>query len=254
MQNQGSQEVTDEIFSLACGLDRRVMRYTSCIVNGVRYHTKERDFHLRSQNSGVMVEENHEEEDIDFYGVLIDIIQLDYIKECQVVLFRCEWFDLDNKKRRIRKDGHLVSINVNKCWYDNDPFILAIQAKQVFYLDDIRLGRDWRVVQKFHHRHLYDVPEAQHVENGEMFDLDNNIDQEIELFYNDNTMPIEEFEEGPLNKDDIALDVIDSDLVEKSSEDACMDDLDEESQQGLEDCIKEDCDCFECDSDIDPLL
>ena len=46
------------------------------------------------------------------------------------------------------------------------------------------------MVQKFHHRHLYDVLEAQHVENGEMFDLDNNIDQEIELFDNDSTMPI----------------------------------------------------------------
>ena len=206
-------------------------------MNGVKYHTKERDFNLRSQNSGVMVEGNHEEEDIDFYGVLIDIIQLDYIKECQVVLFRCEWFDLDNKKRRIRKDGHLVSINVNKCWYDNDLFILAIQEKQVFYLNDIRLGKDWRVVQKFHHRHLYDIPDAQHVENGEMFDLDNNIDQEIELFDNDNTMPIEEFEERLLNR-----------------EDACMDDLDEESQQGLEDCIEEDFDCFECDIDIDLLL
>ena len=46
------------------------------------YHTKERDFHLRSQNNGVMVEGNHEEEDIDFLAFLTDIIQLDYIKEC----------------------------------------------------------------------------------------------------------------------------------------------------------------------------
>ena len=33
-----------------------------------------------------------------------------------------------------------------------------------------------------------------------------------------------------------------------------MNDLDEKSQQGLEDCIEEDLDCSECDSDIDHLL
>ena len=43
-------------------------------------------------------------------------------------------------------------------------------------------------------------------------------------------------------------------ITKKSSEDACMDYLDADSQQGLEDCIEKDFDCDECDSDIDPLL
>ncbi|KAK8985011.1 hypothetical protein V6N11_082631 [Hibiscus sabdariffa] len=38
-----------------------------CIVNGVRFHTKARDEHLTSQNSGVTVEGNHEEDQINFY-------------------------------------------------------------------------------------------------------------------------------------------------------------------------------------------
>ncbi|XVF31858.1 hypothetical protein REPUB_Repub17cG0030500 [Reevesia pubescens] len=86
---------------------------------------------------------------------------------------------------------------------------------------------------------LYDVPEVEDVETGEMFDVDNDIDQEIELSNNDKTMPVKESEEGPLNMDDVTLEVINSDLVEitkKSFEHACMDDLDEESRQGLEYC------------------
>ena len=43
--------------------------------------------------------------------------------------------------------------------YDNDPFILAIQSQQVFYLDDYKYGPNWKVVQKVNHRHMWDVPE-----------------------------------------------------------------------------------------------
>ncbi|XP_066396232.1 uncharacterized protein [Miscanthus floridulus] len=44
-------------------------------------------------------------------------------------------------------------------WYKTDPFILATQLKKIFYLQDTSLGKDWRVVQKFEHRNIYDVAE-----------------------------------------------------------------------------------------------
>jgi hypothetical protein len=37
------EEVDEDIFSLACGPDFRVKKYTSCIVNGVRFNTVDRD-------------------------------------------------------------------------------------------------------------------------------------------------------------------------------------------------------------------
>jgi hypothetical protein len=48
---------------------------------------------------------------------------------------------------------------VGSFWYKNDPFILATQSKKVFYIDDTLLGKEWRVVQKFEHRNIYDVAE-----------------------------------------------------------------------------------------------
>ncbi|XP_039145399.1 uncharacterized protein LOC120282631 [Dioscorea cayenensis subsp. rotundata] len=245
LRNQGLQEVSDGLFSLACGPDRRVRKYTGCIVNGVRFHTKERDFHLRSQNSGVMVEGMHEEKEIDFYGVLTDIIQLDYIKGCEVVMFKCNWYDVDGRKRRIHKEGNLVSINVNKCWYENDPFILAIQAKQVFYLDDIKLGKNWKVVQKFHHRHLYDIPEIEQIEVSEMFDMDDNIDQENEFEENDRTIHVDDFGRQSLHRDDVAPDVIDFD-------DASMENFGQQSQRGLIDIDEEELGCND-DDDVDDV-
>jgi len=48
---------------------------------------------------------------------------------------------------------------VQSLWYKTDPFILATQSKKIFYLQDTSLGKDWRVVQKFEHRNIYDVAE-----------------------------------------------------------------------------------------------
>lgn len=129
----------------------------------MRYSTVDREKFLLTQNSGVMTEGSHNGKDVDFYGVLKEVIELEYNSNLQVrrtvVLFRCDWFNLEGKTRGLRDDEHFKSINVQSLWYKNDPFILAIQAKKIFYMQDTSLGKDWRVVQKFEHRNIYDVSE-----------------------------------------------------------------------------------------------
>lgn len=157
--------VSDDLFALACEPDKRVRLYSACIVDGVRYHTVDREKDRKSQNSGIFTEGEHEGADIDFYGQLKSIIKLQYntIRGVRrsVVLFRCDWFDLSCKKTYtgFNDDGHFISINTGKCWYKNDPFILTTQATMVFYVPDTRLHGNWRVVQKFQHRHLWSVTE-----------------------------------------------------------------------------------------------
>ena len=41
-----------------------------------------------------------------------------------------------------------------------NPFILATEASQVFFLEDTKFGSSWRVVQEFGHRHIFDVEES----------------------------------------------------------------------------------------------
>ena len=65
----------------------------------------------------------------------------------------------------MKDDGYFKSLNVKALRYKKDPFILASQAEQVFYMEDTKYGKDWNVVQTFSHRHLYDVPD---VETGEL--------------------------------------------------------------------------------------
>jgi hypothetical protein len=86
-----NEEVDDDLFSLACGPDFRVRKYSSCIVNGIRFNTMDRDKNRRTQNSGVMTKSTHKNNPIDFNGILKEIIRLEYNgNERSVVLFKCD--------------------------------------------------------------------------------------------------------------------------------------------------------------------
>jgi hypothetical protein len=73
-----NEEVDDDLFSLACGPDFRVRKYSSCIVNGVRFNTVYHDENRRTQNSGAMTKSTHKNSPTDFYGILKEIICLEY--------------------------------------------------------------------------------------------------------------------------------------------------------------------------------
>jgi len=159
-----SEEVDDDLFALACGPDLRVRSYSTCVVNGVRYCTVERDKNKKTQNSGVACAGTYRSEIIDFYGTLKEIIELQYNAKNDgtkrsIVVFRCDWYKLDGKHTALKDDGFYKSINISNLWYKNDCFILATQATQVFYLPDNKYGQNWRIVQTFKHRHLYNVSE-----------------------------------------------------------------------------------------------
>nr|XP_025880314.1 uncharacterized protein LOC107280544 [Oryza sativa Japonica Group] len=158
-KNTDEEMVDDDIFSLACGPDLRIKKYKSCIVNGVRFNTLDRDKNKKTQNSGVISLGTHNSELIEFYGNIKEIIQIDYNGDDRsVVLFKCDWYKLDGRNA-LKDDGFYKSINVGSLWYKDDSLILATQARKVFYLPDTRFGNNWQVVQTFDHRHLYNVSE-----------------------------------------------------------------------------------------------
>ncbi|KAI3711783.1 hypothetical protein L1987_70329 [Smallanthus sonchifolius] len=134
--------------------------YTACIVNGVRFVVQNRDSRRTTQNSGVVT---IGEDDTPFYGQLEEIIELNYIDGYSVVLFRCKWFNTRGKRLIKQNNTTIIDIGhdwyVDKEWYDDVQYILATQAKQVFYLrDPSRTTGQWRVVEDVHHRKLWDHP------------------------------------------------------------------------------------------------
>ncbi|XP_026459726.1 uncharacterized protein LOC113360430 [Papaver somniferum] len=148
LKNEVEKELADERESISENLrwishgpHYEVTKYTVYRINGYLFRTRSRDGRIH-QNSGVSVAANdmHISRDDDvtygkasYYGVLQEIWELDYC-ERKVHLFKCNWVD---NKRGVKRDalGYKI-VDLTMLGYKNDPFILASQAKQVFYVKD----------------------------------------------------------------------------------------------------------------------
>ena len=219
-------------------------------MNGVRYNTVDRERNRQTQNSGVLVDGTHNGVSIEYYGQLREIIELDYNSNLEftrkVVLFRCDWFSQDGKARVTKNDGHFRSINVERNWYQSDPFILASQARKIFYVDDILCGQNWHVVQKFEHRCMFDVEETELTnvhqdETGSDNELDSIVDDHL-----DEPAIVYRQEHGETTSVAGNLQVLMNRREEDIGEDS---DDDDEDDTVLEYCSENDRDPMECNDD-----
>ncbi|XP_041018810.1 uncharacterized protein LOC121260835 [Juglans microcarpa x Juglans regia] len=147
-------------------------------MNGIRFHTRNREELHRTQNSGVLVSGEHQSESVEFYGIIKDILALQYMGWRHVYLFECQWFDIANPIRGIRVGEHLMSVNMSRSWYKDEPFVLACQASHVFYLQNIGLGSSWYAVQKVTNRNVYDVSSNPLIKDDESDSSDVDVYQE----------------------------------------------------------------------------
>ena len=67
----GSPEATDQLWALANGPNLLVKEYSVCIVNGIRFHTRDLDNCRISKNSSVSVEGDHEDQIHDFMVICL---------------------------------------------------------------------------------------------------------------------------------------------------------------------------------------
>ena len=92
MDKEGSCVEGDEVLSLSRGPSDYATSFRGYITNGYRFHTHDRDKNLRTQNSGVFVVGNIGDgsNNIDYYGILNEIIILEYHGGTYIALFRCK--------------------------------------------------------------------------------------------------------------------------------------------------------------------
>ncbi|CAM8902673.1 unnamed protein product [Rhodiola kirilowii] len=175
--------------------------YSQCYVNGVKFVVWDRDRKMKTQNSGVMVED----EDVIYYGVIKNIIQVRYANGMPVVLFDCVWFNTDPTDRgSTKRDYELLSVNTSPSWYEDWPYCLATTARQVFYLDDLKAGDNWKVVNVVSHRGTYSQRSLARQDRGDEDDEETAMDDEDEHW--DVTMESveddQEYDENQYSSDD----------------------------------------------------
>ncbi|GAU46340.1 hypothetical protein TSUD_401990 [Trifolium subterraneum] len=134
-------DVPFHLKALSRGPNTVAKRFSGYVINGYRFHTMKRDARRKTQNSGVTLvsltesfasskDENPKTSLVTYYGAINDIIELDYYGQVKFVLFKCDWFEAKEENYR------LTSVNFNKKCYQTDPFVLASQVHQCFYVRD----------------------------------------------------------------------------------------------------------------------
>ena len=99
-----------------------------------------------------------------YYGVIKDILELNYHHQGKLVLFKCDWIDNRVRDKWVKIDNFGVKmVNFKHLFNTGDnelaePFIFASQATQVYYVQD-PIDADWFTVLKSKQRDMYDMDE-----------------------------------------------------------------------------------------------
>jgi hypothetical protein len=142
-----------ELRQVAHGCQYRAASYNTYDINGYRFRTTahERKRHnAKIRISGVVTVG---EDGVDYYGIIEEIIELCFgsTKPLKIVLFKCQWFHPFSGVRRSPNIG-LVEVKKTSVLPGNEPFIVAHQATQVYYVSypckNVRSLVDWDVVYK----------------------------------------------------------------------------------------------------------
>ena len=129
------ENVSETVRWLAFGPGTTVHTYQGFDMNGFTWYTRTQDSKSTVQNSGVFLVALAASGDMPqtFYGWIEEIWELDYVK-FRIPLFKCKW--IDNGRGVQRDEDGFVTVDFDRLGYRDDPFILAKQAKQVFYIAD----------------------------------------------------------------------------------------------------------------------
>lgn len=163
------EDISEEIQTLANGPFLAARKCNSYTIDGYNFHTNSYDQGRPSQSSGVALvsqilsstsedNENLMVRNKIYYGVITEILELNYNNKGSIVLFKCDWVDNSAQDKWVQVDDlGVTQVNFKHLLKSDEPFILASQATQVYYVQD-KLDKDWYSVRSFPHpRDLYDM-------------------------------------------------------------------------------------------------
>lgn len=140
MQCDIDASIPSELRRLSRGCALKVRSYDIYEVNGYRFRSEKYEKYrgnLTTTNTGVLAVgvDDGTDNELEYYGTIKDIIELNFDgdSEFSLVLFECHWFHPTNGVRQLERFG-LVEVAHASCNPANEPFVLASQVKQVYYL------------------------------------------------------------------------------------------------------------------------
>nr|AAM92285.1 putative transposon protein [Oryza sativa Japonica Group] len=132
----GNESINQQLAFLARGPSGSIATFQGYEINGYTFYTRAQDMKSTNQNSVVRVNAmGHDGTIGTYYGAIEDIWELDY-GPLKVPLFRCQWVRLTGEGVMIDDSG-MTTVDLNKVGYSDEPFVLANDVTQVFYVKDM---------------------------------------------------------------------------------------------------------------------
>ncbi|XP_027915741.1 uncharacterized protein LOC114175171 [Vigna unguiculata] len=136
--------VSETLLRLARGPNNDVITYGGYYINNHCFYSKMEDDKSRLQNSGVTLQaesvhfasskdKNPITASMSYFGIIHEIWEVDYMT-FRVPVFKCKW--VDSNSGVSTDDFGFTLVDLNKMSDTNEPFIMASQARQIFYVID----------------------------------------------------------------------------------------------------------------------
>ncbi|BAS87782.1 Os04g0146034 [Oryza sativa Japonica Group] len=132
----GNETINQQLAFLARGPSGSIATFQRYEINGYTFHTRAQDIKSTNQNSAICIDAmGHDGSTGTYYGAIEDIWELAY-GPLKVPLFRCQWVRLTRGDVTIDDSG-MTTVDLNKVGYSDEPFVLANDVTQVFYVKDM---------------------------------------------------------------------------------------------------------------------
>ncbi|XP_050280569.1 uncharacterized protein LOC126721563 [Quercus robur] len=157
-----------------------VKRFKHYVIDGLKFRSVNDEANRKTQNSAVSVATDGGN---TYYGILSDIIELNYSDNIKHVLFKCKWVH-DQHRRGYRTDEFgFPMVNFTHFIHGGDkmidePYVLASQVTQVFYVEDKR-HKDWYAVVKTKARDVFDAGVGPQCEEDDIYSFSENVPYNI---------------------------------------------------------------------------
>ena len=134
----GDESIDEQLYLLARSPSWHILTYKAYEINGNIFYTVDQDKRSTNQNSGVRIDAidpNGKKQ--TYYGRIVEIWELHYATNFIVPLFKCQWVKMTGAGVTIDKDYGMTTVDLDTIGYKDEPFVLAADVNQVFYVKDM---------------------------------------------------------------------------------------------------------------------
>ena len=197
-------------------------------MNGYRFHTETHQNsrpNAKTINTGVFT---RGADDFDYYGRLQKVYELTFNNtplELKLVVFKCHWFDPHGGQRSTPSIG-LVEVRTSTTYSGSDVFVVAHQAKQVYYLPypcQKEELKGWEVVFEVSPHGKLPMPSDEDYNNIDPKTYEGIFYQEQEDFGDFDLQGLEDLENDAQTRGEVVTDIKDIDMLTKFHTDNGLD-------------------------------